>query len=125
MISNLSTESSPKYLNVDYEWLQENYGIDDNLDDIQSPDNLETSPATPGNASQTQNIRGGGRGNTGRPPLPIKRNQKLRSKCWNFFERLEEEKNYVRCQICKEVYKHETGGKQGGTCQLRRHVVET
>ena len=78
------SESSPENLNVDYERLQENYGIDDdlddNLDDIQSPDNLETPPATPGNASQTQNIRGGSRGNTSRSPLPIKKNRRLRSK---------------------------------------------
>lgn len=52
------SESSPENLNVDYEQLQENYGIDDNLDDIQSPDNIKTPPATPGNASQTQNTRG-------------------------------------------------------------------
>ena len=54
------SESSPENLNVDYEGLQENYGIDDDLDDnlddipFPSPDNLETPPATPGNASQTQ-----------------------------------------------------------------------
>lgn len=68
------SQSSRENLNVDYERMQENYGVDDDLDalldDIQSPDNLDTPPPTPGNASQTQNIWGESRGNTSRPPLP-------------------------------------------------------
>lgn len=44
------SESSPENLNVDYERMQENYGIDDDLDDIlddiQSPDNFDTPPPT-------------------------------------------------------------------------------
>lgn len=54
----------------------EDINVDDDLDNIKSPDNLEIPLVRQTNMSCH---------NISRPPLPIKRNRRMRSECWNFF----------------------------------------
>ena len=30
----------------------------------------------------------------------------------------------MQCNICQQIYKHRSGGKQGGTSTLMRHIAE-
>ncbi|PHT51122.1 hypothetical protein CQW23_10869 [Capsicum baccatum] len=100
---------------------QENYGIEEenevdavNLDE-DNENIAETSAVVDANVrSESVNL----------PfrPLSAPKPHKRTSIAWQFFECISDIE--VQCTICQQIYKHRSGGKQGGTGTLMRHITE-
>ena len=96
--------------NIDYEQLQEDFGIEDN--ELEMEDEIPLTPSSVGAAS-----RGGGRGASSRPPVAPTSNRRKRSKVWKFFEDIPNS-DRVKCKLCNDTFKHKTGGQLGGLGHL-------
>ncbi|KAF3664817.1 hypothetical protein FXO37_11329 [Capsicum annuum] len=106
---------------MDYVEAQENYGIEEenevdavNLDE--ENENIGETPAV-GNA----NVRSESVNLLPRPPRAA-RPRKITSVAWKSFECILDTE--VQCNICQQIYKHRSGGKQGSTGTLMRHIGE-
>lgn len=97
--SNLNTSPNiPETLpdnNINYEQLQEDFGIDDN--ELEMEDEIPLTPSSVGAAS-----RGGGRVASSRLHVAPTSNRRKRSKVWKFFEEIEGT-DRVKCKLCNDT----------------------
>ncbi|PHT46586.1 hypothetical protein CQW23_15744 [Capsicum baccatum] len=106
---------------MDYVEFQENYGIEEEneVDTVNVDEDDENIAETP--AVGDTNVRSESVNLPSRPPSAPKP-RKRTSIAWQFFERISDIE--VQCNICQQIYKHRSGGKQGGTGTLMRHIAE-
>ncbi|PHT42415.1 Transmembrane 9 superfamily member 12 [Capsicum baccatum] len=106
---------------MDYVEAQENYGIEEEneIDAVNLDEDNENIAETP--AVGDANVRFESVNLPSRPPSAPKP-RKRTSIAWQFFERISDIE--VQCNICQQIYKHRSGGKQGGSDTLMRHIAE-
>ncbi|KAM3377880.1 hypothetical protein P3S68_010293 [Capsicum galapagoense] len=106
---------------MDYVEAQKNYGIEEEneVDAVNLDEDNENIAKTP--AVGDANVRSESVNLPPRPPS-APRPRKRTSVAWKFFERISDIE--VPCNIFQQIYKHKSGGKQGGTGTLVRHIAK-
>ncbi|KAM3281158.1 hypothetical protein P3S67_028178 [Capsicum chacoense] len=106
---------------MDYVEARKNYGIEEEneVDAVNLDEDNENIAETP--AVGDANVRSESVNLPFRPPSSPKP-RKRTGIAWQFFERISDIE--VQCNICQQIYKHRSGGKQGGTGTLMRHIAE-